>query len=84
MNTAEKLKLMSLSFGDLVALWESAGSTKEAFRNMGVVKHSNPWPAVYNQSGTPLTDEANGITSMGQCYTKPSFEIKIRNDQSEA
>lgn len=78
MNSAERIKLMSLCWGDLVALHESTGMAKDAFANMGVVKHTKAWPPVYNQSGTLITDEANGITSMGACYTKPSWEIKIK------
>jgi hypothetical protein len=78
MNTGKMLKDLHLSWGDLVALHEIAGRSKEAFAYMGVKRTQPPWPGEYQQSSiSDIVDECRGIKTLGRCYTKPSFEVKI-------
>lgn len=84
MNDKENLDKIHVSFWNLVGLKKH----EFIFTHVGYdcqipytpKKNNKPWPAFYNQSCiSDIVEEYTGIKTMGQCYTKPSFEIKWKD-----
>lgn len=78
MNTKDKLNHIHVSFWDLVQ-WHT--NKEEFFEMSGCRMRLKFYPhekATYNQSSvSDIVDEYRGIRTLGHCYTRHSFEIKI-------
>jgi hypothetical protein len=78
MNDNENLRVVPLSFWQILELTESGHEFIEFIRNDYRVSPNVREKGFYNQSSiSPEVDKYLGIRTMGRCYTKMSFEIKI-------
>lgn len=78
MNNSHHLKKMPIQWTDLLRAFEGADIVRNYV--LGVIGHINPPipSGTYNQSSiSEIVDECRGIKTMGQCYTKQTFEAKI-------
>jgi hypothetical protein len=80
MNDKNKLNHIHVSFWDLV-LWHT---NKEEFFEMSrsrmKLKFYPHEKATYNQSSVSnIVDEYRNMKTLGNCYNRPSFEIKIKS-----
>ena len=70
---------MHIQWTDLLRACES-GEALYHWAQGNVARSKPPIPAgVYPQSSiSQIVDDLRGIKTLGQCYTRPSFEAKIK------
>jgi hypothetical protein len=79
MNNERHLREMYIQWSDLVRVSERVGVVRE-WVAQSAVRTSPPIPAgTYNQSSiSDILDEYRGMKTMGRCYTKTTFEARLK------